>query len=60
MHVRKVLEIMRTHKHFVEKSKCTFLVDRVEYLGFVVSKDGISTDLAKVQVVRLIGLNLDQ
>jgi len=61
MHVRKVLEILRTHKLFAKKSKCTFSVDKVEYLGFVVSKveylgfvvskEGISADPAKVQAV---------
>ncbi|MDM1593471.1 reverse transcriptase family protein, partial [Escherichia coli] len=51
MHVRKVLDILRAHKLFAKKSKCTFSVDRVEYLGFVVSKDGKSADPAKVQAV---------
>ena len=48
MHVKKVLEILRAHKLFAKKSKCTFSIDRVEYLGFVVSKDGISADPTKV------------
>jgi len=60
MHVRKVLEILRTHKLFAKKSKCTFSVDKVEYLGFVVSKEGIFADPAKVQAVRLIGQSLGQ
>jgi len=51
MHVRKVLEILRAHNLFAKKSKCTFSVDRIEYLGFVVSKDGISADPTKVQAV---------
>ncbi|MDM1593466.1 RNase H-like domain-containing protein, partial [Escherichia coli] len=50
-HVRKVLEILRKHQLFAKKSKCTFSVDHVEYLGFLVSKDGISPDSAKVQAV---------
>ncbi|MDM1630732.1 RNA-directed DNA polymerase, partial [Escherichia coli] len=38
-HVRKVLEILRKHQLFAKKSKFTFSVDHVEYLGFLVSKD---------------------
>ena len=60
MHVKKVLEVLRAHKLFAKKRKCTFSVDRVEYLGFVVSKDGICADPTKVQAVRLIGQNLAQ
>ena len=34
-----------------KKSKCTFLVDKVAYLGFIVSKDGLSPNPAKVKDV---------
>ena len=36
---------------YAKKSKCTFLVDKVANLGFIVSKDGISPDLAKVEAI---------
>lgn len=49
MHVRKVLEILRKHKLFAnKKSKCTFFIDRSDYLGFIVSKDGILAFRVKV------------
>lgn len=32
-------------------SKCEFWLDKVEFLGDIVSSEGISVDLAKVQVV---------
>jgi len=50
-HVRKVLEILRGHMLFAKKSKCTFFTDSIEYLGFIVSKDGITPDPGKVQAV---------
>ena len=36
---------------YAKRSKCTFYVDRVAYLGFIVSKDGISPDPDKVAAV---------
>ena len=49
-HVRQVLQL-REHKLYAKKSKCTFFTEKVEYLGFVVSKDGVSTDPSKIEAV---------
>ncbi|MCO5566565.1 hypothetical protein L7F22_020242 [Adiantum nelumboides] len=46
-HLRQVLKILRTAKLYAKRSKCLFFVDKVAYLGFIVSKDGISLDPAK-------------
>ncbi|MCO5598204.1 hypothetical protein L7F22_052296 [Adiantum nelumboides] len=48
-HLRKVLDILREHKLYAKLSKCTFFSPKIEYLGFILSEDGISVDLAKVQ-----------
>lgn len=50
-HLQHVLEILREARLFAKRSKCTFFVDKVAYLGFIVSKDGISLDPAKVEAV---------
>ena len=50
-HVCKVLELLCQHKLFAKKSKCTFCSKKVEYLGFIISKAGISTDPAKIEAV---------
>ncbi|MCO5591806.1 hypothetical protein L7F22_045798 [Adiantum nelumboides] len=50
-HLRQVLEILRTAKLYAKRSKCLFFVEKVAYLGFIVSKDGISLDPAKVKAV---------
>ena len=47
----QVLEILRKAQLYAKKSKCTFFVDKVAYLGFIVSKDRISPDLAKVEAI---------
>ncbi|MCO5575218.1 hypothetical protein L7F22_029016 [Adiantum nelumboides] len=50
-HLRQVLEILRTAKLYAKRSKCLFFVEKVAYLGFIVSKDGISPDPAKVEAM---------
>ena len=50
-HLCHVLEILRKAKWYAKKSKCTFFVDKVAYLGFIVSKEGILHDLAKVEAI---------
>ncbi|MCO5557615.1 hypothetical protein L7F22_011181 [Adiantum nelumboides] len=46
-HLCQVLEILRTAKLYAKRSKCLFFVEKVAYLGFIVSKDGISPNTAK-------------
>ena len=50
-HLWHVLGILREAKLYAKKSKCTFFKEKVTYLGFIVSKDGISLDPAKVEAV---------
>lgn len=51
-HLRIMLEILRLHKLFAKRSKCEFWLDRVAFLGHIVSGDGISVDPEKVSAVR--------
>lgn len=50
-HVRLVLERLRAAKLFAKKEKCTFAAAEVEFLGHVVSQDGIKMDGAKVKAI---------
>ena len=45
------MEILRKSQLYAKKSKCTFFVYKVAYLGFIVSKDGLSPNPIKVEVV---------
>ena len=47
-HVREVLSILRKNQLYAKMSKCTFFARKVEYLGFIVSQEGIGVDLAKI------------
>ena len=51
-HLSLVFSVIRDHSLVAKKSKCTFGISRVEYLGHYVSAEGISTDPKKVEVVQ--------
>ena len=49
--MRTVLSTLSEHRLYAKFSKCEFWLDHVQFLGHVVSKDGISVDLAKIDAV---------
>ena len=50
-HIRLVLQNLRKHKLYAERSKCEFWLKDVSFLGHVVSNGGIVVDPGKVQDV---------
>lgn len=50
-HIRAVLTILREHKLFLKRSKCSFAEPTVAYLGHVVSGQGVAMDVSKVQAI---------
>jgi len=46
-----VLEVLREHKLYRKLSKCEFWLDEVQFLGYVISAQGIVMDLAKIETV---------
>ena len=49
--LRIVLQTLREHQLYAKLSKCEFWLDKVEFLGHVITKDGISVNPKKVQDV---------
>lgn len=47
-HVRRVLQRLREAKLYAKPSKCEFYKDHTEFLGYLVSIEGISMDPSKV------------
>ncbi|XP_073314748.1 uncharacterized mitochondrial protein AtMg00860-like [Primulina huaijiensis] len=50
-HMRLVLQILQKKKLYAKLSKCEFWLDRVVFLGHVISQHGISVDPSKVEAV---------
>ena len=51
-HVREVLRHLRQHGLYCKLEKCHFSSDSIEYLGFILTKDGLTMDPAKVQTIQ--------
>ena len=51
-HLKSVLDVLRTEKLYANFKKCTFCTDKLVFLGFVVSADGIQVDEEKVRAIR--------
>jgi hypothetical protein len=49
--VRRVLERLREAKLYLKLSKCLFHAREINYLGFVISPDGISVDPSRVETI---------
>jgi len=50
-HLRLVLSVLREKQLYAKLSKCEFWMDEVQFLGHVISAQGIAMDPAKVKVV---------
>jgi hypothetical protein len=50
-HLRVVLNTLRQHRLFVKRSKCSFGVDSIAYLGHVILAASVAMDPAKVQAI---------
>lgn len=50
-HLRVALEILRAEKLYAKFSKCEFWMKEVQFLGHVVSKEGIKVDPTKIEAI---------
>ena len=50
-HVCKVLRRLWKHGLYCCPDKCKFSVDAIEYLGFILAKDGLKMDSTKIQTI---------
>ncbi|KAD7117253.1 hypothetical protein E3N88_04521 [Mikania micrantha] len=51
-HLKRVLTIMIEHRLFAKELKCVFGGKAVEYLGHVISGEGVRTDPTKIEAIR--------
>ncbi|KAL8117783.1 hypothetical protein AgCh_015616 [Apium graveolens] len=50
-HLRTTLEILRKKKLYAKLSKCEFWLQEVQFLGHIVSNEGIKVDPAKIEAI---------
>ena len=50
-HLRIVLQTLREHQLYSKLEKCEFFKIEIQYLGHVISKEGIAVDPKKVQAI---------
>jgi hypothetical protein len=51
-HLAEVFQILEQNKLFLKKSKCSFAQKSLEYLGHIISANGVATDPAKISAVQ--------
>eukprot|EP00253_Pinus_taeda_P019019 PITA_19019 len=49
--LRIVLQTLREHQLYAKFSKCDFFKEEIQYLGHVISKDGIAVDPEKIKAI---------
>jgi hypothetical protein len=49
--VKKTLEILKKHSFFVKATKCDFGKLELEYLGHIVTNQGVKTDGKKIEAM---------
>lgn len=50
-HIQQVLERMRSAELYANPAKCTFYQDQVEFLGYIISREGVSMDPRRVDTI---------
>lgn len=51
-HIQRILEILRQNQFFAKRSKCQFGTQQIEYLGHIITQQGVATDPAKVEAMQ--------
>eukprot|EP00253_Pinus_taeda_P005649 PITA_05649 len=50
-HLRMVLQTLREHQLYAKFSKCDFFKEEIQYLGHVITKDGIAVGPEKIKAI---------
>jgi hypothetical protein len=50
-HLKITLEVLRVHQLFAKKSKCRFGCSEIEYLGHLISAEGVKADGKKLSAM---------
>ena len=50
-HLRLTLQLLREHQLYEKLSKCDIYRDTIQYLGHIISEEGISVDHEKIEAI---------
>ncbi|XP_078180776.1 uncharacterized protein LOC144574637 [Carex rostrata] len=50
-YVKLAFEVLRQNQLFLKRSKCDIAVEQLEYLGHIISKNGVATDPKKIEAM---------
>ena len=51
IHLRRVLEVLRENSLYIKKKKCSFEQHSLDYLGHIISKEGVAADPHKIDAM---------
>ena len=51
-HVKKVLRKLKEYKLYLQLGKCEFYVKETEFLGFIISTEGVKINLKKISTIQ--------
>ncbi|MCO5571737.1 hypothetical protein L7F22_025485 [Adiantum nelumboides] len=51
-HLKVIFQALRDNKLYVNQKKSEFFLQEIQYLGHIISKNGIRMDLAKLEVIK--------
>lgn len=51
LHLTKVFDNLKEHSFFAKRSKCSFGQPKIEYLGYIITADGVVNDPTKIQAM---------
>lgn len=51
-HLQLVLQTLKQHSLLANRKKCSFAQDHIDYLGHIISREGVSTDPAKIEAMK--------
>jgi hypothetical protein len=51
-HLKSVLEVLKQHQLYAKLNKCIFAQPKIEYLGHVISGEGVATDPSKINIIQ--------
>ena len=51
-HLRITLQVLREKQLYAKMSKCSFYQKEIQYLGHVISEEGIAVDPSKIEAIR--------